>query len=126
MTSRVTDRPAKLTVYGIRQCDTTRKALKWLAGQGIAYHFHDLREDGLEPGKIAAWLAAPIADRLVNRRSTTWRTLSDAQKQASGKALEQLLLGHPTLIKRPVLERGGEIIAVGFDPVRLEEILENE
>jgi len=104
-----------IVVYGIRQCDTCRKALKWLESRGDAHRFHDLRTDGLQPTRLSAWLASPLAAQLVNRRSTTWRRLSDGQKRVAGAALQQLLLDHPTLVKRPVFERDGRVLAVGFD-----------
>ena len=66
-----------LTVYGIKQCDTCRKALKWLTGQGIDHQFHDFRSDGLQADLVKNWLDSPFADKLVNRRSTTWRQLND-------------------------------------------------
>ncbi len=113
-----------ITVYGIRQCDTCRKALKWLAGQGIDHEFHDFRVDGLDRGKVADWMASDFADVLVNRRSTTWRQLSEDQRAASGEALVELLLDHPTLIKRPVFETDG-IVAVGFKPDALLGLLES-
>jgi Spx/MgsR family transcriptional regulator len=105
-----------LTVYGIKQCDTCRKARVWLDGAGIAHRFHDLRADGLQPEQLTAWLGSEFAAALVNRRSTTWRQLTDAQRAAAGADLMRLLLDHPTLIKRPVFTRGGNVIAVGFDP----------
>lgn len=108
-----------LTVYGIKQCDTCRKALKWLTTQGIDHSFHDFRVDGLNSELLAGWLDSSFADRLVNRRSTTWRQLADEQRQSEGKALLELLLENPTLIKRPVFVTG-EIVAVGFDPRTLE------
>ena len=111
-----------LTVYGIKQCDTCRKALKWLAAQGIEHRFHDFRVDGLGRETLAAWMASPFAALLVNRRSTTWRQLSDQQRQSTGDALLALLLEHPTLIKRPVFV-ADEIIAVGFKPKELEGLL---
>ena len=111
-----------LTVYGIKQCDTCRKALKWLAGQGIAHEFHDLRQDGLDRERVSGWLESGFADVLVNRRSTTWRQLSDAQRATSGDELVQLLLDHPTLVKRPVFEREA-IVAVGFRPAELEQVV---
>jgi len=107
-----------LTVYGIRQCDTCRKALAWLERHGIEHRFHDFRGDGLDAGLLRAWLDSPFADRLVNRRSATWRQLSEAQRQARGDALLALLLQYPTLIKRPVFARD-RIVAVGFDPREL-------
>ena len=109
-----------IVVYGIKQCDTCRKALKWLAAQDIDHNFHDLRVDGLEPRSLETWFASPFADQLVNRRSTTWRGLSDAEKNSSGAAMNALLLEHPTLVKRPVFVMDNEVIAVGFQPDALE------
>jgi len=111
-----------LTVYGIRQCDTTRKALGWLAARDIPHRFHDFRADGLQASLLEDWLASDFAGRLVNRRSTTWRQLDDAQRAASGQALIDLLLEYPTLIKRPVFVEG-HILAVGFKPDALASVL---
>lgn len=111
-----------LTVYGIKQCDTCRKTLKWLESQGVEHRFHDFRTDGLTAGLLQEWLDSPFADKLVNRRSTTWRQLTDDQKQLLGDALVVLLLDHPTLIKRPVFVRDA-IIAVGFNPKELAELI---
>jgi len=107
-----------LTVYGIRQCDTCRKALAWLKQNDIAHRFHDFRTDLLEAGLLRGWLDSEFSDRLVNRRGTTWRQLSEAQRQAQGAALLELLLQHPTLIKRPVFVTD-RIVAVGFKPQEL-------
>ena len=104
-----------LTVYGIKQCDTCRKALKWLDGQGIDHRFHDFRVEGLPEDLLQTWLTSPSADKLVNRRSTTWRQLSDEQRELEGEALLGLLLEHPTLIKRPVFVID-DIVAIGFNP----------
>ena len=103
-----------LTVYGIKQCDTCRKALKWLEGR-VSHRFHDLRVDGLEREMVDAWLASDFSDRLVNKRSTTWRQLSEAERDAAGDELVNLLLANPTLIKRPVFV-DGDVVAVGFGP----------
>jgi Spx/MgsR family transcriptional regulator len=111
-----------ITVYGIRQCDTCRQALKWLGERGIEHRFHDLRADGLERDAVAAWLDSEFSGQLVNRRSTTWRQLSDAQRSVSGGALVQLLLDHPTLVKRPVFEDEA-IVAVGFRAAELEQVV---
>lgn len=110
-----------LTVYGIKQCDTCRKALKWLAGQGIDHRFHDFRTDGLQADVLQSWLGSSYADKLVNRRSTTWRQLTDEQRQFEGGALLQLLLEFPTLIKRPVFVKES-IVAIGFNPKELLEL----
>jgi arsenate reductase len=108
-----------LTVYGIKQCDTCRKALAWLTQQGVEHRFHDFRNDGLEAGLLRDWLGSEFSDQLVNRRSTTWRQLDAHQRQAQGDALVDLLLQHPTLIKRPVFVKQ-RIVAVGFKPQELE------
>lgn len=107
-----------LTVYGIRQCDTCRRALKWLTGQGIEHRFHDIRSDGLSADLLSGWLESTFADKLINRRSTTWRKLTDQQRQSEGGAMQALLLEYPTLIKRPVFV-DGEVVAVGFNPKEL-------
>ena len=112
-----------LVVHGLRNCDSCRKALRWLESEGVDHRFHDLRADGLERAQIERWMASPLADRLVNRRSTTWRGLDEGQRAAEGSALVDLLLEHPTLIKRPLLERDGALLAVGFDPGTLRERL---
>lgn len=108
-----------LTVYGIKQCDTVRKTLKWLDQQGIEHQFHDFRTDGLQAGLLQEWLASEFSDKLVNRRSTTWRQLSEEQRQSEGEALLELLLEYPTLIKRPVIVTD-KVIAVGFNEQELE------
>ena len=110
-----------LTIYGIRQCDTCRKALKWLTGQGIEHQFHDFRTDGLPADLLSGWLASSFADKLVNRRSTTWRQLTEDQRCSEDDALLELLLTHPTLIKRPVFV-ADDIVAVGFKPAELMEL----
>ena len=107
-----------LTVYGIKQCDTCRKSLKWLTGQGIDHQFHDFRSDGLQAEIVKNWLDSLFADKLVNRRSTTWRQLNDEQRQSEGDELLDLLLEYPTLIKRPVFVTD-EIVAIGFNPKEL-------
>lgn len=111
--------PDMLTVYGIKQCDTVRKALKWLDQQGVKHQFHDFRVDGLQAELLQGWLDSEFAGTLVNRRSTTWRQLSDEQRQSEGEALIGLLMAHPTLIKRPVFVTD-QIVAIGFKPAELE------
>lgn len=113
--------PDMLTVYGIRQCDTCRKALAWLEQKGIKHQFHDFRADGLRPELLELWLNSDFSDKLVNRRSTTWRQLSETQRQSEGESLLKLLLQFPTLIKRPVFVTD-RIIAVGFNPKDLRDL----
>ena len=105
----------ELNVYGIRSCDTCRKACKWLEEQGIEYRWVDLREQLQTRATLRCWLDSVGAERLVNRRSITWRGLDEQQRPAPDSPdLPSLLRKHPTLIKRPVFERSGEIRA-GFD-----------
>ena len=103
-----------LTVYGIKNCDTCRKALKWLSAEGIEHTFHDFRVDGLDPADVSRWAAAAGWEKLLNRRGTTWRNLPDADRDGVDAAkAEALMAGNPTLIKRPVFD-GGTDIVVGF------------
>lgn len=112
--------PTELQVYGIRNCDTVRAALKWLDSRKVPHSFHDFRRDGLDEATLRGWLASPFAGQLVNRRSATWRGLGDEQKAAAGENPLPLLLEQPTLIKRPVITRGASVVCVGFDPAALE------
>ena len=101
-------------LYGIKNCDTVKKARKWLDTAGIDYRFHDFRTDGLQQEQLAAWNKAVGWETLLNRRGTTWRQLPEDVKQGidESSALD-LMMEQPTLIKRPVLEHGGEFL-VGF------------
>jgi Spx/MgsR family transcriptional regulator len=104
-----------IVVNGLKSCDTCRKARAWLEGEGIAHRFHDLRADGLEAGRVRRWLDAVGAERLVNKRGTTWRGLSEAERAASGEPeIVALLVAHPAIVKRPVFELGDRVL-VGFD-----------
>ena len=107
------------TLNGIKTCDTCRKAAKTLEAAGRAHRVRDLRDDALKAEEAGAWLDQIGADRLVNRRSTTWRGLSEEARGAAGpgadpEVLLALLAEHPTLIKRPVFQRRTEVL-VGFD-----------
>ena len=103
-----------ITVYGIKNCDTCRKALKWLEAEGVDHKFHDFRKDGLDPASLSTWVSEAGWEKLLNRRGTTWRNLSDAEKDGVDEAkAEALMVDNPTLIKRPVFETGKSVI-VGF------------
>lgn len=105
----------KLEFYGIPNCDTVKKARKWLDGRGIDYAFHDYKKEGADPEKLKAWVAAKGVDVVLNRRGTTFRKLDDADKADidEGKAV-RLMAEHPSTIKRPVVEYPGGLL-VGFD-----------
>lgn len=96
-----------LTLYGLKNCDTCKKALKALEGQDVT--FVDIRAEADLGAKAPAWLDAVGADALVNKRSTTWRTLDDADKAKAEAGDAEVLIANPTLIKRPVIERGDEV-----------------
>ncbi len=109
------------TLYGIKNCDSVAKARKWLDDIGADYRFHDFRQDGLSEDVLRRWYDA-VGDALVNKRSTTWKQLDEPTR----KRLEQgevvaVLVAHPTLIKRPVLECDDEI-RVGFDQQQYVEL----
>ncbi|WIX32007.1 ArsC family reductase [Salinicola sp. JS01] len=106
------------TLYGIKTCDTCRKARRQLADQGVEYRYHDLRADGLDADLLDRLLAAADWQTLLNTRSTTWRGLDDHAKQdVDATRARALMLEHPTLLKRPLLAHG-ETLIVGFDPAR--------
>lgn len=99
-----------LVLYGLKNCDTCKKALGALEAAGLNVDFIDIRAEADLAAKVPTWLAAGGADKLVNRRSTTWRQLSDPEKQAAdGEGCAALLVAYPTLIKRPVIERDGDV-----------------
>lgn len=103
-----------LHVYGIRNCDTVRAALKWLDGRNMPHVFHDFRRDGLAENELRRWLESPHGAQLVNRRSATWRKLDESEKQRAESEPARLLLEQPTLIKRPVITDGADVLCVGF------------
>lgn len=113
-----------LTVYGIKQCDTCKKAVRWLTQQGIEYRFHDVRDEGLNPDTLQDWLTSRFSGVLVNRRSTTWRQLDQDQRQALEDGGLDILLKFPTLIKRPVFT-APQVIAVGFNAATEACVLEH-
>ena len=113
-----------ITLYGIKNCDSCRNALKALKAEGHEHRFHDLRVDGLSETEVARWLAAAGSEKLLNRRGTTWRKLPEAERENLDEAnIARLLLEHPTLIKRPVVEVAGEVV-VGFDAAAKKRLAE--
>lgn len=108
-----------VTLYGIPNCDQVKKARAWLDAHQVAYTFHDFKKHGLARELSARWLAEVDSGILINRKGTTWRALDDARKALVDKGLGPstekiaLLLEHPGVIKRPVLDIGGTI-TVGF------------
>ena len=103
-------------VYGIANCDTIRKARRWLDEQKVDYQFHDYRKQGLDRTLLERLEAQAGWEALLNRRGTTWRKLPDSVRDNIGRlSAMDLMLEHPAIIKRPVLETDN-VILVGFDP----------
>ena len=103
-----------ITLYGIPNCDTVKKARVFLDAQGHAFAFHDFRKDALREDMVRVWLKAQPMDKLLNKRGTSWRKLDDADKANEDEAhLVALMVANPTLIKRPVIDHDGQI-TVGF------------
>lgn len=103
-----------LTLYGIPNCDTVKKARVWLETRGIAYTFHDYKKQGADPARIAGWVAQAGLDKVLNKAGTTFRKLDDAAKSGldEGKAVA-LMAEHTSTIKRPIVEYPGGLL-VGF------------
>ena len=112
-----------MTLYGIRNCDTMTKARAWLDARGIRYQFHDYRVAGTLPEQVAAWVDEHGWERVLNRAGTTFRGLPpEARVELDAAAAIALMVAHPTLIKRPVLDLGSQTL-VGFDPSLYEAAL---
>jgi Spx/MgsR family transcriptional regulator len=111
-----------ITLYGISNCDTVKKARAWLDQHGVAYHFHDFKKQGLPPDRVDRWIAALGWEALVNRKGTTWRKLDEDTRNAVADAASAraLMQQQPSVVKRPVVEWGGTT-TVGFDPVAWEQ-----
>ena len=105
-----------VTLYGIPNCDTVKKARTWLDAAGIAYAFHDYKKAGVDAGKLAAWCDAAGWDKVLNRAGTTFKKLPDADKTDldAAKAV-RLMAANPSCIKRPIVEHPGGLL-VGFKP----------
>jgi len=105
-----------VTVFGIPGCDTTKKAMGWLKKKKIHFNFHDYREAGISPKKLDEWCYAMGWEKVLNKKSTTWRNLTPKQQQSvtNQETAVQLMQEHHTLIKRPILAGPGKLI-VGWD-----------
>ncbi|MGB7754955.1 MAG: Spx/MgsR family RNA polymerase-binding regulatory protein [Salinisphaera sp.] len=106
-----------ITLYGIKTCDTCRRARKWLDSSGVDYRWVDVREDGVTRDRLEAWRDALGDAALLNKRSKTWRDFDSDTRAATEADPIPVLLEHPTLIKRPILETDGDTLA-GFSDTR--------
>jgi len=106
-----------ITLYGIANCDTVRRARAWLAAEGIDARFHDFKRDGLTAQQLAPWVDALGWEALLNRKGTTWRRLDDAARSSvhDAASASALMLAQPSLVKRPVVRWADASLSVGFD-----------
>ena len=109
-----------VTMYGITNCDTVKRARAWFAQHRPGVRFHDFKRLGVPAERLDAWIAAGGWERLVNRQGTTWRRLDDSERAAihDAASARRGLLAHASLIKRPVVEWDDGTITVGFEPDR--------
>lgn len=114
------------TMYGIRNCDTIKKARSFLETRGIAYRFHDYKAEGIDGDTLKSWCAAVGYETVLNRAGTTFRKLpEDARAGIDEARALALMLAQPSMIKRPVLDLGGNRLLVGFKPEIYAEALVN-
>jgi Spx/MgsR family transcriptional regulator len=101
-------------LYGIRNCDTMKRARAWLDARGIPYRFHDYSRDGIDPDRLRAWAAELGWETLINRRGTTWRALpAEVREHLDEASAIQVMLDRPAIIRRPLLDTG-EVRHLGF------------
>ncbi len=106
-----------ITIYGIKNCDTMKKARAWLDKHGVAYEFHDYKASGIEHERLERWEKKVGWEILLNRAGTTFRKLPDRDKNGiDAKKAVALMLAQPSMIKRPVLDLGGGQLLIGFKP----------
>ncbi len=112
-----------ITVYGIKNCDTVKKACKWLDQNDVAYQFHDVRADGLTSANVSAWIQQLGWETIINKRSTTWKSLSPNMRDSmDSQSAVKAIVENPTLFKRPLLDKGGTFLT-GFKDKDYEQFL---
>ncbi|MFM7027524.1 MAG: arsenate reductase [Chakrabartia sp.] len=105
-----------LTLYGIPNCDTVKKARDWLAAQGLAYEFHDYKKAGVDAGRLSRWCAVLGWEKVLNRAGTTFKKLPEADRSELNEARAiALMLAQPSMIKRPIVDHPGGLLC-GFKP----------
>ena len=113
----------KVTIYGIKNCDTMKKARTWLDKKGVAYDFHDYKAAGIDLARLEGWAAKVGWELLLNRAGTTFRKLPEKDREGlTEKKATALMIAQPSMIKRPVLEAGGKLL-VGFKPEQYEKLI---
>jgi len=105
-----------VTLYGIPNCDTVKKARTWLEAKGVAYEFHDYKKAGADPSSIAGWIEQAGLDKVLNRAGTTFRKLPESEREGLDEArAAALMVANPSCIKRPIVEHPDGLL-VGFKP----------
>lgn len=114
-----------VSVFGIPNCDTVKKARAWLSAHGVNYEFHDFKKLGVPVDQLPRWIAAVGWEPLLNRKGTTWRKLDDASRAAvvDASSASALMLAHPSVVKRPVVVWPQGQITVGFDEAQWRGLL---
>ena len=114
-----------MTLYGIKNCNTVKSAMTWLKKNNVDIDFHDYKSNGITDDKLKSWSKQAGWESLVNKKGTTWRQLDDAtQKKITTEAAAIALMREKTsVIKRPIIEKDGKIIAVGFDEAAYQKII---
>ena len=114
-----------MIVYGIKNCETVKKALTWLDDKKIRYEFHDYKSKGVESEKLNTWVKQVGWETLVNRKGMTWRQLDDKAKDkvVNAAAAVALMQEKTSVIKRPLIEQNNKVLAVGFDPETYQKLL---
>src|ERR1700744_4625440 len=114
-----------IRIYGIKNCDTMQKALKWLDAKGLKYEFHNYKETGIDKATLELWLKHFAVDKLVNTKSTTYRGLSDVEKASIRNKVKAivLMMKNTSLIKRPVWDFGDERFFLGWDEIEISKLL---
>ena len=113
-----------MILYGIKNCNTVKNAVNWLNGKKVKFEFHDYKSKGITEEKLKAWSKQVGWESLVNKRGTTWRTLDESiqQKITNEKAAIALMMDKTSVIKRPLVEENGKVIALGFDESVYKEV----
>ncbi|MFL6797843.1 MAG: ArsC family reductase [Xanthobacteraceae bacterium] len=115
-------RTESVTIYGIKNCDTMKKARAWLDHRGVGYTFHDYKSAGIERGMLETWAHAVGWEALLNRAGTTFRKLSEHDKDVRSETQAiRLMLAQPSMIRRPVLDVSGKLV-IGFSPQTYQEL----
>lgn len=113
-----------MTLYGIKNCNTVKTAMDWLKNHGIDFDFHDYKKEGITAAKLKEWSSQVGWESLVNKRGTTWRQLDESvqKKVTSEKAAIELMIEKTSVIKRPLIEDKGKVVALGFDEAQYKKV----